>query len=58
MSFSNKGLIVKRIKSNEFDSCILHSDNLGEFAIKVIEELCHRWNEAKIVHERPITKFS
>ncbi|XP_071050741.1 uncharacterized protein [Onthophagus taurus] len=30
--------------------CILHTDNGREFANKVIEKLCHMWNEPKIVH--------
>ncbi|XP_022909346.2 uncharacterized protein [Onthophagus taurus] len=33
--------------------CILHTDNGREFANKVIEELCHMWNEPKIVHGKP-----
>nr|XP_022909346.1 KRAB-A domain-containing protein 2-like [Onthophagus taurus] len=34
--------------------CILHTDDNGrEFANKVIEELCHMWNEPKIVHGKP-----
>nr|XP_022906091.1 KRAB-A domain-containing protein 2-like [Onthophagus taurus] len=33
--------------------CILHIDNGREFANKVIEELCHMWNEPKIVHGKP-----
>ncbi|XP_020298040.1 KRAB-A domain-containing protein 2-like [Pseudomyrmex gracilis] len=64
MNILKKGLVVKPIKSSEFNSrCQIdlndmqmvtsRCDNGREFTNKIIEEVCGMWNELKIVHGKP-----